>query len=62
MVRCEVTIDNEFLKQNICDCIRILGGEPVVIGDNVSVTVSENQDKMIELFEQFGDHSIIITP
>lgn len=62
MVYCEAIIPEEKLRDNIRQCIKILGGEPYVHGDKISVTVSKNESKMIELFEQLSAHNISIRP
>lgn len=60
MVYCEVTVHEEKLRENLIQCVKILGGDPLVVADKVSVTTDKNEDKMVDLFEQFLNHSIRI--
>lgn len=60
MVYCEATIKEPALRDNLRQCIKILGGEPYVHQDVVSVTATKNESRMIALFEQFELHSVQI--
>lgn len=61
MIRCTATLSEEALKENLKQCIGILGGTPVVKGDIVSVDYDgPNEQKFAELFEQFSDHTISV--
>lgn len=59
--KCDATIDNPLQRDNLIQCINIIGATPTVHGETVYVSVSDNEDiidKMIRLFEQFHRHSI----
>ena len=58
MIHCEAIVVEEALKKNLCDCIKIIGGKPVVNGDTISVDYDGKPCKVIALFEQFSEHSI----
>lgn len=60
MVYCEATIHEKKLRDNLIQCVKILGGNPLVVADRVSVTTDKNDDKMIDIFEQFLIHDIRI--
>lgn len=60
-VVCTAIVENEAQKSNLCQCVKILGGEPNVSGNTVCVehdgsvsTVS----KFVELFEQYPVHGV----
>lgn len=63
MLSCNAVIENKAQRDNLCDCIRILGGVPEVNKDTVSIDYDGPQttrDKFIELFEQYPRHGISI--
>lgn len=60
-VRCEAIVENPVQRDNLCQCIGILGGAPVVDKDKISVVYDgEKGETMISLFEQCVRHKIII--
>jgi hypothetical protein len=64
MVKCSATIDNKEQLENLCECIRIIGGEPKVNKNTVSVKVpyeSEAATKLIMLFEHYWRHEIKVS-
>ena len=55
------TIDNKQQRDNLCECITILGGEPKVSSCDVSVEYRGSKDecdKFISLFEQYHRHGV----
>lgn len=61
-VRCEAIIDEPRLRENLCQCVGILGYTPQVARNRIVVECEgEKANKMVELFEQFHRHSIHIT-
>lgn len=60
-VQCEAIVENPVQRDNLCQCIGILGGAPVVDKDKVSVVYDgEKGETMISLFEQHVRHKITI--
>lgn len=58
---CTAVIENDKQRENLCDCIRILGEKPDVSFDTVSVEYTGSQntaDKFAELFAQYPYHGI----
>lgn len=60
MVYCEAIVEDTRLKNNLVQCIKILGGEPSVKDSIVTVRTDKNEDKVIDLFEQFSNHHVHI--
>lgn len=61
-VQCEAIIENPVQRDNLCQCIGILGGAPVVDKDKISVVYDgEKGETMISLFEQYVRHKIVVT-
>lgn len=61
-VRCEAVLELKTQRDNLCQCIRILGGEPEVNGKTVSVEYEGEAISMFEsLFDQYQTHSITIS-
>lgn len=58
MVHCEAIVEEEQLQQNLCQCIKIIGGVPIQEGNTISVDYTGKPEKVIELFEHFPVHSI----
>lgn len=61
-VICTATIDDERLRDNLCDCVKILGGMPMVDGNTVRVEYLGDDlraSKMAELFEEYSNHELI---
>lgn len=60
-VRCEAYVENQLQRDNLCECVKILGGNPIVIKEQVIVEYEgENVGKMVELFEHYVWHTIRI--
>lgn len=60
MVRCIAYVDAA-QRDNLVQCISIIGGKPVVHKDQVTVEYSgEKEALMIELFEHYTRHEIQI--
>ena len=58
-VVCHATVDDERKRENLCECINILGGVARINGNDVSVDYEgSNTLKMVELFEQYFQHGI----
>lgn len=58
-VICTAVVDNPLQKENLCQCIEILGGVPTVCNDTVCVEYEGyNTEKFIELFEHYTRHEI----
>lgn len=56
---CTAVIDNPVQRDNLCQCIEILGGKPTESGDTISVEYEgPNTEKFIELFENYTRHEI----
>ena len=61
LVHCEAEVQVEELRKNLCQCITIIGGKPIVNGDIVSVDYQGTKpDKMIALFDHFPVHNITV--
>lgn len=58
-LKCSAVVENPVQRDNLCQCIRILGGEPVEYKDKVSVEYEgTDTDKFIQLFEHYVRHEI----
>ena len=58
-VICSAVVDNPQQKENLCQCVEILGGVPKCSGDTVCVEYEGyNAEKFIELFEHYVRHEI----
>ena len=58
-VVCEATVENPIQRENLCKCINILGGLPVIHRDKVVTDYEgEKSDAMVGLFEQYVRHTI----
>lgn len=58
---CTAVVEDERQRDNLCECVGILGGKPNVSGDTVSVEYNgpvRTASKYIELFEQYATHGI----
>lgn len=56
---CTAVVDNPQQRENLCDCVKILGGVPQLSGDTVCVEYEgKNVDKFIQLFEHYVRHEI----
>lgn len=59
---CSAAIENEKQRDNLFDCIKILGGMPMVEGNVVSVEYMGDDmkaSKIIALFEEYPDHALV---
>lgn len=60
-VVCSVVLEDERLRDNLCQCVNILGGTPSISGNTVCVDYSgsdKTAEKHVELFAQFPNHEI----
>lgn len=58
---CTALVEDERQRANLCECVEILGGKPIVTDDTVSVEIDapqETADKFAELFVQYSVHGI----
>ena len=58
---CVATLDNKAQIENLCECVRIIGGDPKVCVGDVSVEFEGSKDKcelIMELFEQYTRYGI----
>ena len=60
LVHCGAEVWEEQLRNNLCQCITIIGGKPIVNGNNVSVDYKGKPDKMVALFDHFPVHNITV--
>ena len=64
MVTCTAVVDNSLQRENLYECIEIIGGKPKVDKNVVSVKVpygSEEATKLIMLFEHYWRHEIKVS-
>lgn len=58
-VICSAVVDNPQQRENLCQCVNILGGVPICSGDTVCVEYEGiKAEKFIELFEHYTRHEI----
>ena len=60
-VVCSAVLEDDRQRENLCQCVNILGGTPCISGNTVCVEYSGSEttvDKYIELFAQFPTHEI----
>lgn len=60
-IYCVATLDNNQQIDNLCECIKIIGGTPRVSGNDVDVEfegLDEKCELIMELFEQYTRHGI----
>lgn len=60
-IKCTAIVENPQQRDNLCQCIGILGGVPDVNKEAVSVTLLRDDakaDKFIELFEHYARHEV----
>lgn len=58
-VICSAVVDNPQQRENLCQCVNILGGVPRVTGDTVCVEYEGiNTEKFVQLFEHYTRHEI----
>ena len=61
MFVCKAVVSNPVQRDNLCECCKILGIEPNVHRDTVTVSFDEEYEKaetLIGLFEQYSRHEI----
>lgn len=61
---CIAVLDNNAQKENLCKCIRILGGEPIVNRNVVTTNApypSDLASHLVLLYEQYWRHEIVIS-
>lgn len=59
---CTAVVDDERQRNNLCDCVKILGGMPTVAGNTVSVEYMGDDmraSQMVTLFEEYANHELI---
>lgn len=62
-VVCTACVPEEKKRQNMVDCVRIIGAEATVEGDTIYVEYDGNiyiSDKLIALFQHYPYHGISI--
>ena len=52
MLHYDIEVNNPLLKENLIECIKILGGKPEEKGV-VSVDIDESDTKLLELIQEF---------
>lgn len=60
-ITCMAIVENPQQRDNLCECIEILGGVPCINKEAVSVTLSRDDakaEKFIELFEHYARHKV----
>lgn len=60
-VFCVASLDNKTQIDNLCECIKIIGGDPQVCLGEVTVEYDGTKEKcelLIELFEHYTRHGI----
>lgn len=58
-VICTAVVENPQQRDNLKECVQILGGVPNEAGDTVCVEYEgDNAEKFIELFEHYVRHEI----
>lgn len=60
-VICTATVEDERQRDNLCRCVMILGGMPIVDGEVVSVEYMGDDmkaSKMADLFEEYTEHTL----
>lgn len=61
---CAAVLDNDVQIDNLCECVRILGGEPVQNHNVVEVTApypSELASHLLLLYENYWRHEVTIS-
>ena len=61
LISCTAILDNDLQIENLCQCIKILGGKPCVEGCAVNLVYEGNNktaEKFIDLFEQYPVHGV----
>lgn len=61
IIYCEAIVEHLAQQANLIECIEVLGGDPKVCKDKISVEFEgdkERCDIFISLFEHFGRHNI----
>lgn len=61
-VICSATVENEQQRDNLFDCVKILGGVPTIEGDLVSVEYMGDDmraSRMVALFEEFSEYTLV---
>ena len=63
LLTCHARLYDDSQIENLCQCVKILGGKPCVKGNDVSVTYDGSNitaDKFVELFENYPVHGVSI--
>lgn len=62
-VICTAMVDDDRSRQNLCECVKILGQRPQVSGKTVCVDydgLNRTADKLVDVFSQFPCHEITV--
>ena len=62
-VICTAVVENPLQRENLCQCINIVGGVPAISRETVCVDYTGNDqeaEKFVEIFEQYCRHEIKI--
>lgn len=60
-VICAAVVEDSRQRENLCQCVNILGGVPCISGNTVCIEFEGREttaDKFIELFAQYPTHEI----
>lgn len=63
IIYCEAVVENTTQQENLIECIEILGGNPQIKQDKISVEhegIKDECDIFIALFEHYARHNITI--
>lgn len=63
-MKCIAVLDNDIQIENLCECIRILGGDPVKNNNVVEVTApypSDLASHLLLLYENYWRHEIVVS-
>lgn len=64
-VICSAVVEEDLQRKNLCECVKILGGQPEISGNTVSVEYegpARSVSKFAGLFEQFPFHGVTTLP
>lgn len=62
-VICTAVVEDERQRDNLCECVGILGGKPQISGNTVCIEYEgpeRTATKYMELFEQYPTHGVSI--
>lgn len=56
---CKVVIVDDIKRENLCECLEVLGGFPIECGNEISVVYAgENVEVIASLFSQYKDSRV----